>query len=148
MPPLLPTASFPDLRLAKQQVSQGRHLPCWEATGAIYHIAFHLADSVPRLQLEIWQAERARLAEVARAANRPLTQEERDDLKAVYNDRVEKYLSANGASCPITSISSSENFRRTARVPTSRGRTVLRLRAGAVRELAELAPCHSRKNLR
>ena len=110
---ILPTASFPDLRLAKLTVSQGRHLPCWEATGAIYHVALHLADSVPQVQLEIWRAERTRLTELALAEKRPLTDEERDELKAVYNERVEKYLSAGYGACLLRDSRAAEALAQT-----------------------------------
>ena len=110
---ILPTASFPDLRLAKLTVSQGRHLPCWETSGAIYHVALHLADSVPQAQLEIWRAERARLTELARTANRPLTDEERDALKSVYDERIEKYLAAGYGACLLRDSRAAEAVSRT-----------------------------------
>lgn len=94
-----PVASFPDLSLAALSVSRGRHLPCWEAQGAIYHVTFHLADSVPQEQLEIWKAERARLSELARTAKRPLTADEVAQLKALYDEHVEAYLSAGYGAC-------------------------------------------------
>lgn len=96
---ILPTASFPDLSLSRPQVSQGRHLPRWEANGAIYHIALHLADSVPQTQLDIWRAERERLQELACAARRPLTDDEVAALKVVYHEHVEKYLNAGYGEC-------------------------------------------------
>ena len=109
----LPSASFPDLRLAKLAVSQGRHLPCWEASGAIYHVTFHLADSVPQSQLEIWRAERTRLTELARAAKRPLTNEERMALKSVYDERIEKYLTAGHGACLLRDPRAAETLAQT-----------------------------------
>ena len=106
--PIRPIASFPDLSLARPEVSQGHHLPRWEATGAIYHIALHLADSVPQAQLEIWRAERERLSALAREAKRPLTADEVDALKAVYNDHVEKYLNAGYGECLFRSEGATE----------------------------------------
>ena len=110
---ILPTASFPDLRLAKLSVSQGRHLPCWEASGAIYHVTLHLADSVPQAQLEIWRTERARLTELARAAKRPLTDEEREALKAVYDERIEMYLAAGHGTCLLRDPRAAEALAKT-----------------------------------
>ena len=99
MPNITPYASFPDLSLAPVAVSVGRHLPRWEANGAVYHVALHLADSVPQEQLAIWREERARLSALAQAAKRPLSADEVEALRAVYNDRVEKYLSAGCGAC-------------------------------------------------
>ena len=96
---ILPAASFPDLSFARPEVSHGHHLPRWEANGAIYHIALHLADSVPQTQLEIWRAERERLSALAREAKRPLTADEVEALKAVYNEHVEKFLNAGHGEC-------------------------------------------------
>ena len=100
---ILPTASFPDLSLSRPKVSQGRHLPRWEANGAIYHIALHLADSVPQTQLDIWRAERERLRELARTARRPLTDDEVAAVKVVYDEHVEKYLNAGYGECLLRS---------------------------------------------
>jgi len=105
---ILPVSSFPDLRLAGFSVGQGRHLPRWEAAGAIYHVALHLADSVPQTQLEIWKAERERLNSLAKEARRPLTEDERSALKAVYEERVEKYLAAGHGACLLREAHASE----------------------------------------
>ena len=98
-----PAASFPDLSLAHLEVSHGHHLPRWEANGAIYHIALHLVDSVPAAQLEIWRAERERLSALARETKHPMTADEVEALKAVYNEHVEKYLSAGHGECLLRS---------------------------------------------
>ena len=105
---ILPIASFPDLTLSHLTVSKGRHLPCWEAPGAIYHVTFHLADSVPQGQLEIWKAERTRLSELAQTEERPLTREETDQLNALYDEHVEAYLSAGYGSCILRENSAAE----------------------------------------
>ena len=94
-----PSASFPDLRLAKVSIVHGRHLPSWEAAGAIYHIALHLADSVPQTQLDVWRAERERLTVRAREDQRPLSAEESGELKAAYEKHVERYLAAGYGEC-------------------------------------------------
>ena len=96
---VLPRSSFPDLRLAHVEVSQGRHMPHWEAAGAIYHISLHLADSVPVEQRQIWLEERARLRAVAEQEKRPLTADEVAALRAVYDERVERYLSSGCGEC-------------------------------------------------
>lgn len=92
--PILPQSSFPDLRLATVNVTQGRHLPRWEASGAIYHVSLHLADSVPAEQRQIWLEERARLKALAEQEKRPLTTDEIASLRAVYDERIERYLAS------------------------------------------------------
>jgi len=96
---ILPTSSFPDLRLASLSTHDGRHLPCWEAQGAIYHITFHLADSVPADELRAWQAQREELKSLAQVERRQLTADERELLKSVYNERVERYLASGYGAC-------------------------------------------------
>ena len=100
---VLPRSSFPDLRLAHVEVSQGRHMPHWEAAGAIYHISLHLADSVPVEQRRIWLEERARLRAFAEQEKRPLTADEIAALRAVYDERVERYLSSGCGECLLRS---------------------------------------------
>ena len=96
---LIPRASFPDLRLAETTAHDGRHLPRWEAANAVYPIALHLADSVPADQFRIWQEARTRLQERLKQESRPLTDAEREELKAVYDERVERYLSSGAGEC-------------------------------------------------
>ena len=108
---LIPHASFPDLRLAATSSHEGRHLPRWEAAGAVYHIALHLADSVPADQLRIWQEARTRLQNRLRQENRPLTDAEREELKAVYDERVERYLSSGFGECLLKSDAVQDTLR-------------------------------------
>ena len=108
MSTISPSASFPDHSLSKLTIREGRHLPQWEASGAIYHIALHLADSVPREQLELWKAERSRLSALSKAEGRPLSQDETEQLKAVYDKRVEKYLSAGHGACLLRTSAAAE----------------------------------------
>jgi len=94
-----PRATFPDLRLAHTAVGHGRYLPRWEASNAVYHVSCHLADSVPAEQLRIWREERERITVLARSHRRPLTAEETAELKAVFNERIERYLTAGYGAC-------------------------------------------------
>jgi len=140
---MLPESSFPDLRLASTWAHSGRHLPRWEASGAVYHATFHLADSIPAGELRIWRERRQELlakaaarhsrsaASVAgeafprsaaapaahmsaregtrstdirpaRSAAAPaahLSDSERAELRQLYSDHVEKYLSAGYGAC-------------------------------------------------
>jgi len=99
MSALLPHASFPDLRLASVATHKGRHLPRWETASGVYHIALHLADSVPADQLRIWQEVRTTLQARLRQENRPLSAEEHAELKSVYDERVERYLASGYGEC-------------------------------------------------
>ena len=108
IPSILPQSAFPDLRLASVDVTQGRHLPRWEATGAIYHISLHLADSVPTDQRQAWLEERARLKALAEQEKRPLTADEIASLRAVYDERIERYLSSGYGECLLRSSAVAE----------------------------------------
>jgi len=94
-----PESSFPDLRQAKTRVHLGRHLPRWEAHGAIYHATVHLADSIPADQLRLWQEIRQEMKAKAATESRPLSDEERQLLEQAHSDHVEKFLSAGYGSC-------------------------------------------------
>ena len=113
MEKILPVASFPDLSLAQVTIGRGRSLPRWEATGSIYHVSFHLADSVPQTQLEIWRAERQRLTELAKTAGRPLTTEEIGLMKRAYDEHVERYLASGYGSCLLRHAEAAEATKKT-----------------------------------
>ena len=108
-----PVASFPDLSLAKITLGSGRSLPHWEAAGAIYHVSFHLADSVPQTQLEAWRAERLRISELAKTEGRPLTQDEIELLKRVYDEHIERYLTSGYGSCHLRRPEVGEALKKT-----------------------------------
>ena len=114
---ILPRSSFPDLKLATVTVSHGAYLPMWEANGAIYHISLHLADSVPQDQLLAWKEERARIdARLKDTMNPPLATEREfliDEMRAVYNERVEKFLNAGCGSCLLADARVAEAVRET-----------------------------------
>ena len=96
---LKPTSSFPDLQLAGVRKSKGRSLPHWEAAGAIYHVSLHLADSVPKSQLEEWMALKNDIAERAKGEQRDVTDGERSRMFDFYAQRIEKYLSSGYGAC-------------------------------------------------
>ena len=71
-------------------------------SGAIYHVALHLADSVPTAQLAEWREARQRimsLREVRKDAL--LTDDEVAELRRVYDEKVERYLSAGYGCCAL-----------------------------------------------
>lgn len=112
-----PQFSFPDLKLADVAVSHGALLPMWEANGAIYHISLHLSDSVPQDQLRAWIEERARIDERLKDVINPPSANERarliDDMREVYNDRVERYLQAGAGECLLRDQRVAEEVVRT-----------------------------------
>ena len=99
----IPSASFPDLHLAAISASQGRCLPQWEASGAIYHISLHLGDSVPASERIAWLEARARIRERLDDTLSPPTPFERealvDEMREVYSARVERFLAAGNGAC-------------------------------------------------
>ena len=98
-----PASSFPDLRLAQITCRQGRSLPRWTASGAIYHVAFHLADSIPQTELAFWRELRSEITLRAKEEDRPLTAEEIDLLRSCYDEKVERYLAAGCGECILKS---------------------------------------------
>ena len=64
-------AAMSDAQLRKQvHTRQGAYLPHWTLDGAIYHVVFRLADSLPAKLVEQYRAERDALLQVS-AANDP-----------------------------------------------------------------------------
>jgi ATP-dependent DNA helicase DinG len=78
--------AFPELR-----IRQGAHLPHWTKQGAIYHVTFRLADSLPAALLQSWVVERTKIVQNAQEAQRPLTDDELNRMNDLYSERVEKF---------------------------------------------------------
>ena len=81
------------------KITNGEHLQCWSSDRAIYHIALHLADSIPASERAHWLEIRRDLTGRAAREGRELTPDERSLLRAAYDERVEKYLAAGYGSC-------------------------------------------------
>ena len=80
----------------------GNHLPHWESkTRCIYHISFHLADSVPAVQIKIWLSERERLSELLQREHREYTSFEIEYLNYLYSENVEYYLNSGYGACLV-----------------------------------------------
>ena len=78
----------------------GNHLPHWESkTRCIYHISFHLADSVPPAQIKIWLSERKRLSELLQREHREYTSYEIEYLNYLYSENIEYYLNSGYGAC-------------------------------------------------
>ena len=110
---LQPTSSFPDLSLARQSKVHGRHLPCLEVSGGIYHLTFHLADSIPLTELAAWRELRQELRERALRESRELTEDERRLLRACHDERIERFLSCGCGSCILRDSRAADEVERT-----------------------------------
>ena len=108
-----PSSSFPDLRLAEVSAHRGRHLPQWQAAGAVYHVAFHLADSIPQAELAAWREIREELDRKAKTEGRELTSDERQLLRDAHDARIERYLSAGYGACLLRDRTCSQSVEKT-----------------------------------
>ena len=77
----------------------GDLLPRWSVDKAIYHIAFHLADSIPVAERMKWQGIREELHHVVHVERRELTDDERELMKRAYDAHIEKYLASGHGEC-------------------------------------------------
>ena len=80
---------------------KGNHFPHWVTDSAIYHVSFHLADSVPLAQRQLWLRERQELLAYAQNAVRPLPPAELRRLDYLFSDKIEAYLDAGYGSCVL-----------------------------------------------
>lgn len=78
---------------------QGAYLPHWTAAGAIYHVVFRLADSVPNEVAEEWKQEREEL--LAKAAKGQLTAKQRLLLSRATSEKVERFLDGGHGECVL-----------------------------------------------
>jgi REP element-mobilizing transposase RayT len=74
-------------------------LPHLKREGVVYFVTFRLADSLPAHEVARLKHERAVIMEQARAAKRPLTWHEEQELLAWYCDKVEALLDAGYGAC-------------------------------------------------
>jgi putative transposase len=74
-------------------------LPHLKKEGAVYFVTFRLADSLPATEVARLKHERQVMIEQARAARRPLTWHEEEQLLAWYCDKVEALLDAGRGAC-------------------------------------------------
>jgi REP element-mobilizing transposase RayT len=96
--PHMPNAASSPASLVAGLHFRGR-LPHVKHEGAIYFVTFRLGDSLPAQQIVRLKAERQSLIEHARAAKRPLTWHEEQQLLAWYCDKVEELLDAGIGNC-------------------------------------------------
>jgi REP element-mobilizing transposase RayT len=91
------TADKPN-RLVSGLHFRGR-LPHLKREGALYFVTFRLADSLPASEIARLKHQRAAILEQARAAKRPLTWHQEEQLLAWCCDKVEALLDAGRGSC-------------------------------------------------
>lgn len=91
------TAIMPESLLNRHaNVRQGACLPHWTPDGAIYHVVFRLADSLPAVVLERYRRERDVLASEAQGNARPAAQEH---LNAFLCECFDQFLDAGHGEC-------------------------------------------------
>jgi REP element-mobilizing transposase RayT len=85
-------------------ISSGEHLPHWQCNGAIYHISFRLADSLPCSARNRLLRERENF--IAHAKLQGIENSEEINRKAqyLYSEQVEKYLDAGHGSCYLKNV--------------------------------------------
>ena len=93
---------FPGRNLVVDKTFRGNHMPHWNVGGAIYHVSFRLADSVPQEKLQEWQEARLDFRR-RRLAGGPMSEEDVRALKRLYSENVEKYLDSGFGSCILRS---------------------------------------------
>jgi putative transposase len=74
-------------------------LPHLKREGASYFVTFRLAGTLPRQVLLQLKAERENIIRHAKAAKRPLTWQEQEELFRWYSSRVDAYLDAGHGDC-------------------------------------------------
>jgi hypothetical protein len=87
-------------------IRQGAYLPHWTRAGAIYTVAFRLADSLPQSVLKSWLDEREDILRTAHQMKRPLSTNEKEKLRFLFSERVDKYLDAGHGVCWLGPIES------------------------------------------
>ena len=77
------------------QCYDGNHLPHWIVDSAIYHVSFHLADSIPAEKQQKWQKERVELL----AKRQTLSPDEERRLQYLLSEKIDAYLDAGYGTC-------------------------------------------------
>ena len=74
--------------------SQGTHLPHWTTGGGTYHVVFRLIDSLPKLVVEEFRAERDRLL-----LKEKLSPQALERLTRLHSERIERHLDSSSGEC-------------------------------------------------
>jgi len=93
VPPAIPPVFFdPKDEIAISE----RRLPHWEQEGSTYFVTFRLADSIPAEKQEELRMERKAWLSNCRE---PLSDEDRNEFRRLFSERVEQWLDAGAGSC-------------------------------------------------
>lgn len=84
---------------APLKIRQGAYLPHWARENAIYAVTFRLDDALPQHVWEGWLLERTSIERRAGEQGRALSESEKDELRHLCSERVERYLDAGHGSC-------------------------------------------------
>jgi REP element-mobilizing transposase RayT len=91
------------VELASRKFVTGFHsrgvLPHLKSEGALYFVTFRLAGTLPTDILLRFKTEREAIIAQAKAAKRPLTWHEQEELFRWYSTRVDQYLDAGNGDC-------------------------------------------------
>lgn len=93
---------FPGRGLVVNSTYRGNHMPHWNVGGAVYHVSFRLADSVPQEKLREWQEARLSFRN-RQLLGKALTPDEISELRRLYSANIEKYLDSGHGSCILRS---------------------------------------------
>jgi len=80
-------------------VRHGAYLPHWTKDGATYHVRIRLCDSLPQHVLKEWKQEKKDIVYAAAKEKRGLTKNEKERLRELSSEKVERYLRAGYGAC-------------------------------------------------
>ena len=81
------------------QVQSGKNLPHWSCRNAIYHVCSRLADSIPGEKAEQLQRKKEVTVNSSAYRNRKLTLDEKEWLRHLHTEELEKLLNAGYGNC-------------------------------------------------
>jgi len=88
----------PGIKGESFQIQPSVSIPVWSCDRAIYHIVFHLVDSLPRAVRDRLLAEREEMLLALRTAGHEPTEEEVARAQYLFSEKLDAYLDAgNGA---------------------------------------------------
>ena len=80
-------------------IKLGDNLPHWTCESAIYHVSFHLADSIPSATKNFWMREREEIVERAAQQGRFLSEDEEKRLLYLYSEKIARFLDSGYGAC-------------------------------------------------
>ena len=80
-------------------IRQGSYLPHWTKDGAVYHVIFRLADSLPQKTLLALDAERKELIGKIENEGRKPTVAEMKRMDELFSENIERFLDSGYGKC-------------------------------------------------